>query len=120
MPFRKSDLDELAASYSHFTRKHTTSLHVATIYGRGGAVLGLATNRIGTRHRGAGYSGMTIHAERAVMKAVGDVSLLNGATLVVIRLNKKGELMSSAPCHECHVAIKAAMRKYGLKRVVHS
>ncbi len=120
MPFHKSDLDAMAASYSHLTKKLNTSLHVAAIYGRGGILLALATNRVGSRSKGAGFSNMTIHAERAVMKAVGDVSLLSGATLVVIRVGKSGDAMSSAPCCECQVAIDAAMRKYGLRRVVHS
>jgi hypothetical protein len=63
---------------------------------------------------------MTIHAERAAMKAVGDVRLLEGATLVVIRIGKTGKLLGSAPCEECQAAIAAYERKYGLSRVIHS
>jgi hypothetical protein len=120
MPYRKSDLDALASSYAHFTAKLNTSLHVAALYGRGGTLLGLATNRAGSRSSGAGFSNQTIHAERAVMKAVGDVSLLRGATLVVIRVTKAGTTAGSAPCAECQAVIEAAMRKYGLRRVIHS
>ena len=120
MPYRTSDMEALAASYAHLTSKMNTSLHVAAIYGRGGVLLGLATNRVGSRSSGAGFSDQTIHAERAVMKAVGDVSLLRGATLVVIRVTKAGKPAYSAPCSECSAAIEAAMRKYGLRRVVHS
>jgi hypothetical protein len=120
MPFRQSDLEALAASYAHFTTKMNTSLHVAALYGRGGVLLGLSTNRVGSRSSGAGYSKQTIHAERAVMKAVGDVSLLRGATLVVVRVTKAGLPAYSAPCEECQAAIEAAKRKYGLRRVIHS
>ena len=120
MPLCPSDLEALAASYAHLTSKLNTSLHVAAIYGRGKTLLALATNRVGTRSSGAGFSDHTIHAERAVMKAVGDVSLLRGATLVVIRVTKAGKTASSAPCSECRAAIEAAVRKYGLRRVIHS
>lgn len=120
MSHRKSDMDALAASYAHYTAKLNTSLHVAALYGRGGILLGLATNRVGTRSSGAGFSNHTIHAERAVMKAVGDVTLLRGATLVVIRVTKAGTTANSTPCAECQAVIEAAMRKYGLRRVIHS
>ena len=114
------DLNALAASYEPMLGRIRTSLHVAFIYGRGGALLGAATNRVGSRSQGAGFSGMTIHAERAAMKAVGDVTLLDGATLVVIRVGRGGKALSSAPCNECQCAIASAMRKYGLRRVIHS
>ena len=114
------DLNELASTYEPMMGRIRTFLHVAVIYGRGGAVLATATNRGGSRSRGAGFSGMTIHAERAAMKAVGDVSMLRGATLVVIRVGRGGKAMPSAPCKECACAIASAMRKYGLRKVVHS
>lgn len=114
------NLDEIAASYESVVGRIRTSFHVAVIYGKGGAVLATATNRVGSRSRGAGYSGMTIHAERAAMKAVGDVSMLRGATLVVVRVGRGGKALSSAPCKECSCAIASAMRKYGLRRVIHS
>jgi hypothetical protein len=120
MPFRASDLEALAAPYAHLTEKINTSLHVAAVYGRGGTLLALSTNRDGSRSSGAGFSNQTIHAERAAMKAVGDVTLLKDATLVVVRVTKAGKTASSAPCKECQAAIEAAMRKYGLRRVVHS
>jgi cytidine deaminase len=63
---------------------------------------------------------MTIHAERAALKAVGDVTLLRNATLVVIRVGYDGTLRSSEPCHECRRHLEAAMRKYGLRRVLYS
>ena len=120
MPFRREDYVPLAASYAPMLARHNTSLHVAFVYGRGGILLGMSTNRIGSRSSGAGFSGMTIHAERAALKAVGDTSMLRGATVVVIRVGTGGKLMNSAPCHECKCHLEAAMRKYGLRQVWYS
>ena len=97
-----------------------TSLHIAFVYGRGGILLGMSTNRIGTRSRGAGYSRMTLHAERAALKAVGDTNLLRGAVLVVVRVGKGGTLLGSKPCHECECHCQKAMDKYGLRCVYYS
>jgi hypothetical protein len=116
----RAHFEALAASYATTCHSVRSSLHVAYVYGRGGALLGVATNRIGSRSRGAGYSSMTIHAERAVLKAVGDTSLLRDATLAVIRVGSKGELLGSKPCSECTAALLSAMRKYGLRRVLYS
>ena len=97
-----------------------SSLHIAFIYGKGGALLAMATNKIGSRSQGAGYSKYTIHAERAALKAVGDNSLLRGAVLVVVRLNKLGELACSKPCHGCMCHLQKAMDAHGLRRVYYS
>ena len=97
-----------------------SSLHIAFIYGKGGTLLAMATNKIGSRSQGAGYSKYTIHAERAALKAVGDNSLLRGAVLVVVRLNKMGELACSKPCHGCMCHLQKAMDTHGLRRVYYS
>lgn len=120
MKFDQTFLETLAASYSHLVGRINTHLHLAIVYGRGDVPLAISTNRVGSRSRGAGYGNMTIHAERAALKAVGDVRLLEGATLVVIRIGKSGKLMGSAPCEECQSAIAAYERKYGLGTIVHS
>jgi 5-deoxy-D-glucuronate isomerase len=116
-----SDYEVIAQEYAiRASTSLNTSLHIAFLYGRGGILLAMATNGIGSRSRGAGYSKYTIHAERAVLKMVGDISLLKGATLVVVRVSKKGELMSSMPCHECTCHLTKAIDKYGLRRVYYS
>jgi len=121
MPYRLSDYTSVAADYATVAAtRMRTSLHIAFLYGRRGVLLGMSTNKIGSRSRGAGFSKFTIHAERAVLKAVGDISLLRGATLVVVRVNRFGELQPSAPCHECQCHLEKAMRVYGLRRVYHS
>ncbi len=120
MTFKLDDFKGLAEKYAHWIMRTRTSLHIALVYGRGGEVLAQSSNRIGSRSKGAGYSGMTIHAERAALKKVGDVTLLRGASLVVIRIDKRGQLCNSCPCHECQQHLTAAMKKYGLKCVYYS
>jgi hypothetical protein len=96
-------------------RAHNTSIHIAAIVKRG-KVLALAQNRVGTRSKGSGYSNMTIHAERAVVKKLGDISQLRGAILCVWRVTSMF-VMPSAPCSECHVFLEKCMREYGLRCV---
>jgi hypothetical protein len=121
MSHKRSDYIALAQEFaSAASTRFNTSLHVAFLYGRRGALLGMATNRCGTRSSGAGYSANTIHAERAVLKLVGDISMLRDATLVVVRVSKRGELMNSAPCHECRCHLQKAMDKHGLRAVYYS
>ena len=63
---------------------------------------------------------MTIHAERAVVKKLGDVSKLAGATLVVWRVNTAGDLLPSKPCPSCQLFLDKCMREYGLRKVIYS
>ena len=54
-------------------RTHNTSHHMVVIVKRG-KVIASAQNRVGNRSKGSGYSDYTIHAERAVVKKLGDIS----------------------------------------------
>lgn len=95
-------------------------MHVAMIFGRGKNLLAMAMNKVGSRSSGAGFSACMIHAERAVLKRVGDISKLRGATMVVIRISTTGELRNSKPCSECECHLKKCIREYGLRRVYYS
>lgn len=97
---------------------HNTSLHFAVIIKRG-KILATAQNRVGSRSRGCGYSDHTIHAERAVVKNLGNVSMLKGATLCVWRVSRMG-VLPSEPCNECRVFLKKCIDKYGLRLVTYS
>jgi hypothetical protein len=103
----------------NMTPKHTTSFHIAILYKRG-KILAMASNAVGSRSKGCGYSKNTIHAERAVLKKIGDVSLLRGAELFVVRLNRTNNTLGSEPCHSCKMHLTKCMREYGLKRVYYS
>ncbi len=98
---------------------HRTSLHYAQVLKRN-KILAFARNSVGSRSRGCGYGDMTIHAERAVVKKLGDVSKLAGATLVVWRVNTAGDLLPSKPCPSCQLFLDKCMREYGLRKVIYS
>jgi cytidine deaminase len=119
MPLRADAVHNFidACNISH--NNHHTSLHFAILYKRG-KVIATATNAIGSRSRGCGYSKYTIHAERAVLKKIGDISQLRDAELVVVRLNKSNDFLNSEPCHACKQHLTKCMREYGLKTVYYS
>ena len=98
---------------------HRTHYHQAIITKRN-KVLAIAHNSLGSRSSGAGYSKQTIHAERAVVKSLGDLSQLRGATLIVYRFNAHNELRDSKPCSECQIFLDKCMKEYGLHKVVYS
>jgi hypothetical protein len=100
--------------------KHTTQAHIAILMKRG-KVMEIASNSLGSRSRGPGYETRTIHAERAVIKKVGDISKLDGATLIVIRISKgTHEVVNSEPCHSCRCHLEKCMKQYGLRHVYYS
>lgn len=108
----------------HDSTRRINFLHVAIIIGRGGRILATASNREGGRSCGCGHSEFSIHAERAVLKKIGDLSKLRGATMIVVRLLgtkiSMPRLGSSQPCNECQRALNKCMRQYGLKSVYYS
>lgn len=100
-------------------KKHRTNVHVAFLLSRG-KLVALATNMVGSRSRGCGYSARTIHAERAVIKKAGDLGLLRGASLIVIRVRDDGSVACSKPCRECSVHLTKCIREHGLRTVYYS
>jgi hypothetical protein len=120
-PFRREDFTPIAESMAEsLHRRHKSHVHIAFVYGPRQNLLAMASNKVGSRSNGAGFSDHTIHAERAALKAVGDIRKLQGATLVVIRIGIQGELKYSAPCSECRRHLEKCMRCYGLRRVFYS
>jgi len=98
---------------------HKTHLHYARILRRGKPIAE-ARNSIGSRSKGCGYSDQSIHAERAVVKRLGDLSQLNGCVLLVVRINKAGDFLNSKPCADCQKFLEKCMREYGLRKVLYS
>jgi hypothetical protein len=98
---------------------HATSLHYAQIIKRN-KVIAFARNSIGSRSRGCGWGDQSIHAERAVVKRLGDLSQLRGAMMIVVRVNRQGELLGSKPCAGCQLFLFKCMNEYGLRKVVYS
>lgn len=104
---------------------HATSVHAAVLVKRG-KVIAQATNRIGSRSRGSGWSTNTIHAERNVVKDLGDISQLRGADMFIMRFSKDRKregfdrFMGSKPCSSCQLFLEKCMREYGLKNVYYT
>jgi deoxycytidylate deaminase len=119
------NLISLADPYRDYAIKtaerHTTSVHIALVVKRG-KVIAVGTNGIGTRSSGCGYgSHGTIHAEKAVMKNLGDMTSLRGAILLVLRMGRSDHTWRySAPCHSCKVFLNKCIGIYGLKTVYYS
>lgn len=106
--------------YAHFA-----SIHVAVLMKRG-KIIAEATNGFGSRSRGSGYGTSSIHAEKNVVKEIGNIHELKGAEMYVVRISRKKEcdtdhpFVGSKPCSQCHVFLEKCMREYGLKNVYYT
>ncbi len=106
--------------YAHFSH-----IHVAFLVKRG-KIIAEATNGFGSRSRGSGYSASSIHAEKNVVKTLGNIHEIKGAVMYIVRIsrNSKSEglnqFMKSNPCHQCEVFLEKCMKEYGLKCVYYS
>jgi hypothetical protein len=114
---RKDMFDSLLSTIP--MKNHRTRLHIAIIQNRG-KIISIATNALGSRSKGCGYSDRTIHAERAAIKKLGNLSLLKGATMTVIRIKDDGTIANSMPCHSCYVHLMKCIKEHGLRRVFYS
>jgi len=104
--------------YAHFA-----SIHVAILMKRG-KIIAEATNAFGSRSRGSGYCESSIHAERNVVKEIGNIHQLKGAEMYVVRISRNSDslhpFVGSKPCAQCKVFLEKCMREYGLKNVYYS
>lgn len=96
------------------------NIHIAMILKRG-KVMEMATNQLGSRSSGCGYTKQTIHAERAVLKKVGDYTKLDGAIMIVVRISKgTNQMINSIPCRTCTPHLEKCVKDYGLRRIYYS
>ena len=103
-------------------QSHETSVHIAIVVLRG-KIIAEATNRIGSRSKGSGYSAQTIHAERNVLKVLGDYNKLRDADIYVMRCGKgvnAFNFINSKPCCECQPFLNKCIRKYGLNKIYYT
>ena len=113
-------IHSLTTLHSLYAKSELRNIHVALIM-KHGKVIEMATNQLGSRGKGCGYTDRTIHAERAVLKKVGDHTKLNGSILIVIRFSSKTkELTNSAPCRSCRPHLEKCVKEYGLRRIYYS
>lgn len=100
---------------------HATKLHIAIIVKRG-KILATAINKAASRTTGASSRGSQnfIHAEKNLLRSLGDMSKLRGADIYVMRVrmvDDEPEFGYSQPCPECTVLLNKCIREYGLKNV---
>jgi hypothetical protein len=100
------------------------SFHVAMLVRRG-KILTVASNRVGSRSQGCGFSKYTIHAERNVIKQFGDISQLRGCDLYVMRIHTNRmtghkHFGNSAPCRDCSLFLEKCQRRYGLRQIYYT
>lgn len=105
-------------------QSEVTSFHVAMLVKRG-KILRIASNRVGSRSQGCGFSNYTIHAERNVVKELGDVSQLKECDLYVMRIHQnrmteEKTFGNSAPCRDCQLFLEKCQRRYGLRHVYYT
>ena len=120
---RPSILDQFLSDERTCRMAHETKLHIAIIVKRG-KILAEATNKVASRSNGAASRGSrnSIHAERNVLRTLGDTSKLRGADMYGMRIGKMSrdseiEFRYSQPCPECTVLLQKCMREYGLRNV---
>ena len=106
--------------YAHFA-----SIHVAFLVKRR-RIIAQATNGFGSRSRGSGYSESSIHAEKNVVKDLGNIHDLKGADMYIVRISRKpwseglDQFITSKPCKQCMVFLEKCMREYGLRHVFYA
>ncbi len=102
-------------------QKHDASIHRAVLVKRN-KIIAEATNNYGSRSRGSGYDHSSIHAEKNVIKQLGDVQKMRGADMYVMRFNRAGEvrLVNSTPCAKCFPFLSKCMKEYGLHKVYYT
>ncbi len=101
--------------------KHNASLHRAVLVKRG-KIIAESTNNYGSRSRGSGYSNSSIHAEKNVVKELGDISKLKGTDMYIMRFSRSDplEFVTSVPCKSCMIFLEKCMKEYGLKNVYYT
>ena len=103
----------------------SAELHLAAIVKRG-KVIASATNRYGTRSRFAGACRSSYHAEKSVVRRLGDITQLKGADMYVMRFSKNPRLEGydrfrlSKPCYSCQIFLEKCIREYGLRHVYYT
>lgn len=121
----RSMVEQFCTSDNLKKKNHRTHLHIAVIVIRG-KIAAIARNSVGSRSKGVGFSQYTIHAEPAVLKELGDLTMLRDATMYVFRLSRgncedDSDLARfSEPCSSCIKLIEKCHAKYGLRKVYYS
>ena len=88
-----------------------------------GKIVASASNKFGNRSLGCGYSDKTIHAEKNVIKALGNIAEMRGCDMYIIRAGcgvSNKTFYDSKPCCECERFLEKCRREYGLRNVYYT
>ncbi len=119
-PYELSQFDHLIPYAQEHKKRFSSKLHVGVLV-KGQKIMAVATNKPGSRTRGSGYGKDMIHAEVNVVKMLGDISKLRGASLIVLRYKCDTQSWGySKPCPKCQVFLEKCLRAYGLQAVYYS
>jgi len=124
MRMNKEDVFELIKANislkSVWMKTNLKKAHIAVLMKRG-KILEIASNFVGSRQGGCGYDDRSIHAERAVIKKMGDYTKLSGAIMIVIRISRgTNQIANSKPCDVCQCHLDKCIKKHGLKCIYYS
>ena len=124
MRMNKEDVFELIKANislkSVWMKTNLKKAHIAVLMKRG-KILEIASNFVGSRQGGCGYDDRSIHAERAVIKKMGDYTKLSGAIMIVIRISRgTNQIANSKPCDVCQCHLDKCIKKYRLKFIYYS
>ena len=124
MRMNKEDVFELIKANislkSVWMKTNLKKMHIAVLMKRG-KLLEIASNFVGSRQGGCGYDDRSIHAERAVIKKMGDYTKLSGAIMIVIRISRgTNQIANSKPCYVCQCHLDKCIKKHGLKCIYYS
>ena len=112
-PYRRAVTKALEAAEALAALSRCRHKHGAVLIKRG-SVIAAGTNQQREDPRYSAFPLASMHAEENVLRQAGWRA--HGATLVVVRVNQRGDLMPSAPCKRCSGLIERS----GIRRVVHT
>jgi hypothetical protein len=94
-------------------RKFTQQVHFAVIIKRN-KVIAMANNKFSNflPHL------WSLHAERAVVRNLGNMEKLRGSILFVWRSTETTKKLDSEPCPNCRIFLQSLIDKWGLKCVI--
>ena len=118
---RNKTLEALVESTrnDYIQQKRNQQVHFAAVVKRN-KILAIAQNYYSISNSSWPRRSM-VHAERAVIQGLGDLSKLKGAELFVWRVSRKNEwTLFSRPCSCCSKLLETCARKWGLARITYT
>jgi len=98
-------------------RSDVKYFHHGAVLARKSKIIETGFNHYVSNHDSCYIEYSALHAERDVIeKALKRGCALRGATIYVVRVNKRGQLRNSKPCQECAKLIL----EHGIRRVFYS